>query len=155
MKEKIIDLGENIVNNLKKTEDKGFDITIDVLQLLLISEQLYNNENIGESGSFSSITQSAIGYISDHYNEKITLEKIAKELGYSTIYLSKKFKKDTGKSIYTYITEYRISKSTILLKEGYNVTETCYCVGFGDCSNFIRTFKKTIGVSPYKYKKNV
>lgn len=153
--EKIIDLGENIVNNLKKTEDKGFDITIDVLQLLLISEQLYNNENIGESGSFSSITQSAIGYISDHYNEKITLEKIAKELGYSTIYLSKKFKKDTGKSIYTYITEYRISKSTILLKEGYNVTETCYCVGFGDCSNFIRTFKKTIGISPYKYKKNV
>lgn len=153
LREKIIEIGESIVANIKNTEDKNFDITIDILQLLLICEQLYHKENIGESPAFSSITQQAIEYISNHYNEKTTVEKIADNLGYSGIYLAKKFKKDTGKSIYTYITEYRISKSTIFLKEGYNVTETCYSVGFGDCSNFIRTFKKVIGISPYKYKK--
>ena len=153
LKDKITEVGENIVDNLKNADDKELNITINILELLLISEQLYTTENIGESASFSAITQQAIEYISNHFNEKITIEKIAKELGYSTIYLAKKFKKDTGKSIYTYITEYRISKSTILLKEGNNVTETCYSVGFGDCSNFIRNFKTTIGVSPYKYKK--
>lgn len=155
LKEKIIELGENIVNSLKTSEDKSFDITIDILQLLLISEQLYNKGNTGESASLSHITQLAIEYISNHFNKKITVDEIAKKTGYSTIYLSKKFKKDTGKSIYTYLTEYRISQSAILLKEGYNVTETCYSVGFGDCSNFIRTFKKVNGISPYKYKKSV
>ncbi len=153
IKEKIIELGENIVTNLKKHEDKRLDISIDILQILLISEQLYNRENTDEPASFSPITQQAIDYINEHFSEKITAEQIAKEIGYSTIYLSKSFKKDTGKPIYTYITEYRISKSTILLKEGYNVTEAGYSVGFGDCSNFIRTFKKINGISPYKYKK--
>ncbi len=152
-KEKIIELGENIVYALKSPEDKKFNITVDILQLLLISEQLYNRENTDESTQFSPITQLAIDYINDHYSEKITAEQIAKNIGYSTVYLSKNFKKDTGKPIYTYITEYRISKSTILLQEGCNVTEAAYSVGFGDCSNFIRTFKKINGISPYKYKK--
>lgn len=101
------------------------------------------------------LTQFAIEYISNHFSEKITVEEIARKMGYSTIYLSKTFKKDTGKSLYTYLTEYRISKSTILLKEGYNVTETIYSVGFNDCSNFICTFKKVIGVSPHKYRNSI
>lgn len=154
-KERIIEIGENIVEGLKTSEDSTFSITTNIIQLLLICEKLYTKEKNDETKQFSPQTQFAIEYINDHFAEKITIEEMANKIGCSTVYLSKIFKKDTGKTIYTYLTEYRISKSTILLKEGCNVTETCYSVGFYDCSNFIRTFKKVNGISPYKYKKSV
>ena len=154
-KENLIEIGENIVKNISASKDKTFNITTDIIRLLLICEQLYTNENSDEIKQFSPQTQFAIEYINDHFPEKITIEEMASKIGCSTVYLSKIFKKDTGKTIYTYLTEYRISKSTILLKDGCNVTETCYSVGFYDCSNFIRTFKKVNGISPYKYKKSV
>ena len=149
----ILSICENIVENLKKDRSEDFNIISDIMQILSICAQLYENQDDNESiESFTSYTRFAMKYMNEHYSEKITIDEIAKKAGCSTTYLSKIFKKDTDKSIYTYLTEYRISKSTILLKKGFNVTETCYAVGFGDCSSFIRTFKKAIGVSPHKYK---
>jgi len=152
-KDKLLALSENIVENLKNEQSDDFNIISDIMQILSICAELYEKQNDSDTiESFTPYTRFAMNYMNEHYSEKITINEIAQKAGCSTTYLSRIFKKDTDKSIYTYLTEYRISKSTMLLKEGLNVTEACYAVGFGDCSNFIRTFKKAIGVSPHKYK---
>ncbi len=155
-KDQIISISENIVENLKKDQVEDFHIITDIMQILSICAQLYDTQSDNRPiKSFTPYTRFAMKYMNEHYSEKITIEEIAKKAGCSTTYLSKIFKQDTEKSVYTYLTEYRINKSTMLLKEGLNVTETSYSVGFGDCSSFIRTFKKSIGVSPYKYKNSI
>ena len=155
-KDKILNISENIAKNLKKDQTDDFGIITDIMQILSICAQLYEKQNDSKTiEALTPYTRFAMKYINEHYSEKITLDEIAKKAGCSTTYLTKVFKKDTDKSVYAYLTEYRIIKSTMLLKEGFNVTETCYAVGFGDCSSFIRTFKKIIGVSPHKYKKSV
>lgn len=152
-KEKIINIGEAIVKKLKEETEDDFPLACDIIKLLLTCANISDNESGSPTNRISPYTQFAIEYINNHYPEKISTAEIAKKAGCSTVYLSKVFKKNTGKPIYTYLTEYRISKSTLLLKNGANVTEACYNVGFGDCSNFIRTFKKITGTSPLKYKK--
>ena len=41
--------------------------------------------------------------------------------------------------------------SSIYLKKGESVSDTALSCGFSDYSNFIRTFKSIVGVSPGKY----
>jgi AraC-like DNA-binding protein len=43
----------------------------------------------------------------------------------------------------------------MLLKENIKVTEVVIKCGFGDYSNFIRSFKREYGVSPKKYCRDI
>lgn len=55
-------------------------------------------------------------------------------------------------TIYQYIVNIRINNAKIMLENGETVTNACYFSGFEDCSNFISTFKKIVGITPFKYK---
>jgi len=56
-------------------------------------------------------------------------------------------------NLHEYIIFKRVARAKKLLMEGKSVTETCHLSGFNDYSNFIRTFKRTVGISPGKYSK--
>jgi YesN/AraC family two-component response regulator len=100
------------------------------------------------------IVQRTVEYITKHYADKLTLDELAKSAGCSTVYLSKCFKMYMGRSVHQYLTEYRISRAAALLHTGCSVTDTCYGVGFSDCSSFIRTFQKMMKTTPHQYKKS-
>ena len=92
-------------------------------------------------------------YISEHYDEKLSLEMLSENAGCSIAYLSRRFREFTGKTIYNHITDIRIKNAQFFLKNGYNVTETCFLCGFDDCSNFIKTFKRLSGKTPKEFQK--
>lgn len=153
---KIISCGEKIAKLLIENNDyNDIKLISETLNLLILSAELYTRKK-SDSPLYGEppVVRQAMDYILEHYEEKITLADIAQYTGCSTVYLSKTFKKYTGKTVYQYITEYRISKATLLLKSGCSVTDACYRVGFGDCSNFIRTFTKIKGITPFKYRQN-
>jgi YesN/AraC family two-component response regulator len=84
--------------------------------------------------------------------EKITLVEAAKTVHFSSQYLSKIFKEETGYTFKQYLNMIRIENSKKLLKEGdLSLMDICYLVGFSDQSHFSRTFKKISGMSPKKY----
>ena len=60
------------------------------------------------------------------------------------------FKSTTGFSVGGYITNYRIRQACALLRKGASVQEAGEQVGFGNNANFIRTFKRIIGITPGK-----
>lgn len=93
-------------------------------------------------------------FIKAHYNEDITLEDTAREVGLSPSYFSSVFKNEAGNGFVAFLNEIRIAKSKELLKT-YNIpiSEVSGAVGFVDQSYFSRVFKAIVGVSPGAFRK--
>lgn len=93
-----------------------------------------------------------ISYINENLQEDLSLEALASRFYTSKYHLLREFKKHTGYAIYQYIRKKRLIMARMLLKEGFRVTEVCQKTGFGDYSNFIRSFRKEFGIPPGQYK---
>lgn len=94
---------------------------------------------------------SMIKYINLNLNEDLSLETLSAKFYISKYHLLREFKKYTGYTIHSYIKQKRLIMARMLLNENLKLTEICMRCGFGDYSNFIRSFKKEFGVSPKKY----
>ncbi len=97
------------------------------------------------------IAEQMLGYIADHYREKIVMRDVAKHLNYSETLLNKKFKKATGITFLEYLNRYRIQKALSLLQSGHTVQETAWKCGIGDYKYFRTVFKKYVGCNPSEY----
>ena len=92
-------------------------------------------------------------YMEDNYNEKITLNSIAEQAGFSKYYISRLFKQYMGVTIIDYLIKIRLDKAKKLLVSGeYNIKQISYMVGYSDPNYFTWSFKKYLGISPIKYK---
>lgn len=96
-------------------------------------------------------TDRILSYINQHLAEELSISVLAEHFYLSKSYLCKIFKDGTGTTINRYITAKRITRAKALLAEGHSVTETGVLCGFGDYSNFLKTFTKIVGISPKKY----
>ena len=98
--------------------------------------------------------RNTISYINAHFAEPLTLEMLAKNSFVSVNQLCKIFKNNFGTTVAKYIVSKRISEAKKLLSSGKSVSDTALMCGFTDYANFIRVFKKFVGVSPGKYAKS-
>lgn len=115
-------------------------------------EQTYKYE--GEVQKSHSIIDKINLYIREHYMEDIGRNEIAAKFFLAPEYLSKMYKKQTGKSLKEYISEYRIEQAKILLKKGeMMVSDVAEAVGFDNFTYFSTTFKKYTGMTPNQYRK--
>lgn len=104
----------------------------------------------------SKAIKDALQYIEEHYNEKITLEVLAKELYLNESYLSKLFKKEIGLNFSDFLNNIRIEKSKkLLLENNYKIYEIADKVGFSNSKYFISVFKNKTGKTPKEYSKNL
>jgi len=98
-------------------------------------------------------TKLAIMYIRDNYQQRITLDEIARAAACDKYLLCKEFKKYTGQTVFENLNHYRCMKAIDYLTTGYTVAETASLCGFDNFSFFSRTFKKYIGKLPSVYKR--
>lgn len=103
------------------------------------------------SGRHHTQINEILSYINQHLAEDLTISILASHFYLSRSYLCKIFKDETGTTINRYITTKRIARAKALLAEGRSVAETSVMCGFGDYSNFLKTFTKIVGISPKKY----
>ncbi|MGI6030850.1 MAG: AraC family transcriptional regulator [Eubacteriales bacterium] len=98
--------------------------------------------------------KNAISYITQHYQNPISIEELASQNGFSKYYFIRKFKQYTGSTPYEYLLSHRISVADRLLRSTeMPVEEISYSVGFDSPSNFIKQFKRYMGVTPANYRK--
>ncbi len=106
------------------------------------------------SDNTRSFVTKARDYVADHYaDQDLSIDFICNYLGVSSAYFSTVFKKETGKTFVSYLTDYRMEKAERMLLETdektYIIAER---VGYSDPNYFSYVFKKQFGVSPSKYK---
>ena len=95
----------------------------------------------------------ALEYISEHYNEKITNEKLASVSNLSVVYFRKLFKNQYGVSPLKYLNSLRLKNAISLMKLPFLSLEECAVQsGFSSLQYFCRLFKKELGISPGKYR---
>lgn len=97
-----------------------------------------------------------IKYINRNYKRKITLDKLAKESGYNSSYVSQLFKSCLGINFYDYLTRIRLREATRELSQSENkILEIALENGFPDMKAFNSTFKKNFGKSPTEYRRQL
>lgn len=97
----------------------------------------------------------AIRYVQDHFREPLTLEEVARHLGYSYSYVSKQIKQGLGMSFSGFLTEYRVGYARVLLSEGEtSISRAALQSGFGSIRNFNRAFLHVTGETPRAYQKS-
>jgi two-component system response regulator YesN len=95
----------------------------------------------------------ATDFISQHFNEQITLEDVARSAHLSVSRLSHIFKEQTGLTIVDYITKSRIEYAKeLLISTNKNCTEICFEAGYNNQSYFTRTFKEFTGMTPRQFR---
>jgi len=92
-------------------------------------------------------------YIRDHYNEPLSIKQIADHFHFSSIYLGRLFKEQTGCYFSDYVNEIRINEAKALLRSStLKPTEIAVRVGYADPNYFFRKFKQLVGISPTQYR---
>lgn len=130
---------------------------LNVLELLVNINKFQTKNNaplMDDITVYEDRIQEVCRYICNYYNKPISLNEMAKIAYMSPTYFSKKFKRVTGFGFSEYLNSVRIKMATNLLMETQNsITEIATFCGYQDSNYFGDVFKKLIGVSPYKYRK--
>ena len=94
-------------------------------------------------------------YITDNYSSEITLGLLSKKFAVSKSHLSRQFKAATGFNISEYISIVRIKNAQrLLVTTNYHITQIAAMCGFNNSSYFAAVFKRILGISHLKLRKN-
>jgi AraC-like DNA-binding protein len=92
-------------------------------------------------------------WIDAHSHRQIDLEDAAAEANISPFHFLRLFSGVLGVTPHQYLVRSRLRHAARLLADDdSSITDVAYDVGFGDLSNFVRTFHRAAGVSPRKFR---
>ncbi|WP_375411823.1 helix-turn-helix transcriptional regulator [uncultured Bradyrhizobium sp.] len=93
-------------------------------------------------------------WIDAHSQRQIDLEDAADQAGLSPFHFLRLFSSTLGVSPHQYLVRSRLRHAARMLADdgGRSITDIAFDVGFGDLSNFVRTFHRAAGVSPLRFR---
>ncbi|MBO6549407.1 MAG: helix-turn-helix transcriptional regulator [Rhizobiales bacterium] len=90
-----------------------------------------------------------LNFIENNLNADLTLEEIAKSVGFSVSSLQRHFKSTYGATVVDYIRKRKLEMAKdAMINEGVSVSEACFIAGYSNPSSFATAFKRAFGVSP-------
>lgn len=140
--DKIMEIVDNIID---KVEKKGIELG----DKKHIDEKYLDSSLTNEEKIVDKVSK----YIDDNMDKMLKLEELASICNLSPGYFSRVFKKETGKTVITYINEKKVERAKKLLKESKEpIINISLDLGFDDCGYFIRVFKKITGLTPKAFR---
>lgn len=101
----------------------------------------------------STTVNKVIEFIFRNLNREISLKELADYCRLSPSYLSAVFKKETGQSVLSFVTEKKIQYACSLLTDTeFQIQEVARHLGYEDVSYFTRVFGKVTGMTPSAYR---
>lgn len=95
-------------------------------------------------------------YINDMIYEQLTIEEICLKFSVSRSSLQTLFKNNIGVAPKQYISDLKLKKSKLLIKESiYTISEIASMLGFTSIHYFSRKFKQQFGITPTDYAKTI
>jgi AraC-like DNA-binding protein len=92
-------------------------------------------------------------WIDAHSHRQIELEDAAGQAGLSPFHFLRLFSSVLGVTPHQYLVRSRLRHAARLLADDErSITDVAFDVGFGDLSNFVRTFHRAAGTSPLRFR---
>lgn len=111
-------------------------------------------ERAAQKPQMQNRISSVIAYIHGHYQEDLSLEKLAGIFYVSPYYLCREFKRYTNRTIVQYINVTRVMNAQRKFMEtDKNITEISRETGFSNITHFNRVFKGVTGMTPSGYRR--
>lgn len=102
---------------------------------------------------YSKPIMGCLNYIDSHFNTRITLSDMAKEMDLHPAYLASLFKKEVGETFASYLTRRRVETAKALLtRTEYSYSQIAYSLSFCSQSHFIKVFREGTGYTPRQYR---
>lgn len=87
-------------------------------------------------------------YIQNNLQEDLSVEKIAKEIGFSKFYFSRIFHDRMGLSVMEYVKKCRLVASMKNILDGDKIVDVAFRYGWQTHAGFIKAYQKEFGFSP-------
>lgn len=111
------------------------------------------SSEIGQTPGNAKLIARMEEYMRNHLADRITVQDLQKNFGYSHRHLGRLFKEHTGSSIQQYLITKRIrSACDLLINSDLRTKEAAHAVGFTDPSYFCRIFREHTKFTPGQYQ---
>ncbi len=145
----------NIINELERKES-SYELAVrglvlELFALLMRSEvrEVVSEEIINDNARFYESIEPAVEHIRTYYDREITVDELAELCKMSKYHFCRIFKRATGMTAISYLTEYKLSIADVMLRNSdMSISEIAHIAGFEDESYFSRCYKKSRGSSP-------
>lgn len=126
-----------------------------VIELIYyLIEDTSSNIRINNIENNYSLIDKCVSFFESKYAEKITLNDLSKNIGYSPNYIQSKFKKLMGVTPLEYLETYRLNKAKKkIILSNESVLQIAIDHGFTSESYFIKRFKNKFGITPKEFRK--
>ena len=146
--------------NLVYSEDSDYEIKVrnELSTFFCILNQFQKNIKEIKSQKIPNYlpekrVQILLDYIHTHFQEKITIEELAKTTSISKTEVLRCFKTIMGISPISYLNSYRLQRAAhMLINTEKSIQEIAEICGFDDNSYFSKLFKKKYHVTPHDYR---
>ena len=132
---------------------RGISYSVEQAALLLVDLILNINQDIFQTNNdedFAAVVQ----YMEKNINKRLTISDIHKELHWSRTTLNRLCRKNADMSVMELFRSLKLCKSERFLKEtSFSIVEISKILGFKDASHFNKSFKKSYGITPLKFRK--
>ncbi len=94
-------------------------------------------------------------YIKLHFTERLTLDRLAKEMRVSKSHLVHQFKRYAGQTVTQYINTLRCVNARSLIKNGVSVSAAAFSSGFDNLSYFSSVYRKYMSALPSEDRRSM
>jgi AraC-like DNA-binding protein len=92
-------------------------------------------------------------WLDAHAHEPIDLARTARQSGLSAFHFLRLFERVVGVTPHQYLVRARLRRAARLLAaDARPITDVAFDAGFGDLSNFVRSFRRVAGLSPRRFR---
>ncbi len=133
------------------------DLSLKELLIRILQTQNLQGQSPGAAGnSNSSRLHFVLQYIHDHLTERIPVDTLSKKAYLSRNIFFRWFREQFGITPLEYITRERLRLARQLLADEKNsISQVSYQCGFSDVNYFVRTFKRSEGLTPGAYQASI
>ena len=141
---------------LKGRADEYLEKPLDIYRVRAAVAGLLETRDFGggfDGRSASARIARAKRFLERNWHKKVCLKDAAQAVGFSEKYLSRLFKKTAGVCFYEYALKVKIKEAKKLLGKNWLVADVAGRLGYQNAESFIRAFKKSVGRTPAKYRR--
>lgn len=139
----------NELNSVWRLRDPGYILKARAIFMMLLQRYFQIIIYQKDTSVMDTRIKKVLHYMSNHFNQPLTVQKMAELVGLSDMYFGCLFKQETGMSFRKLLTSIRMNRAEEMLYSGeYKINEIADACGFSDVFYFSKLFKENRGFAP-------